>query len=111
MFIRDIVHTRLTKAGYAVTTVSAGDAVFDALEEELPDLLLLDLDLPGMHGFDVLERIRKTDNLKDLSVVVFTNEMGDEILERTKSLRAEYIFKASAGTGELEAFLEKKFAA
>ena len=64
----------LRRAGYRVLTAADGEAAVAAFEEERPDLVLLDLMLPGMDGLEILRRIRSTDTA--LPVVVLT-ALGD----------------------------------
>lgn len=100
-FIRDIAEERLTHAGYIVHKVSDGEAVIQRIIELQPDLLLLDLGLPHVHGFALLEDLRNRVDFAALPVVIFSNENSSEIQERTEKLNAHYFFKASTGTGDL----------
>tara|TARA_B100000745_G_C20145725_1_gene392874 strand:- start:2056 stop:2418 length:363 start_codon:yes stop_codon:yes gene_type:complete len=101
VFIRDIAQSKLVKAGYEVRIVARGNQVIRELEQVQPDILLLDLMLPNKHGFEVLEEIRQHKDFEDLPVIIFSNETGHVVEERSKSLNAVYFFKAMTGTGEL----------
>lgn len=68
---------KLESEGYEVTLVDRGDQVLAALKQRRPDLLLLDLIMPGLDGFGVLEQLRGTDGLKDLRVIVASNLSQD----------------------------------
>jgi len=57
-----------------ITIVSTGAAALKAMHEQPPDCVVLDLRLPDMSGFEVLERIRDDETLHDLPVVVFTGQ-------------------------------------
>ncbi len=63
----------LQSAGYEVMTVERGDEVIPALRKRVPDLLILDLLMPGKTGFHVLKELRGDKKLKDLRVVVASN--------------------------------------
>lgn len=63
---------RLDKAGYEVTTASDGADALNKIEAKRPDLVILDLLMPGMSGLDVLREIRRTVDPTELSVVVAT---------------------------------------
>jgi CheY-like chemotaxis protein/signal transduction histidine kinase/HAMP domain-containing protein len=57
-----------------VTTVATGEEAFSQLKEQKYDCVVLDLRLPDMSGFDVLERLRDTPSMGDLPVIVFTGK-------------------------------------
>jgi CheY-like chemotaxis protein/signal transduction histidine kinase/HAMP domain-containing protein len=57
-----------------ITIVSTGAAALEAMREQPPDCVVLDLRLPDMSGFEILERIRDDEKLRDLPVVVFTGQ-------------------------------------
>ncbi|MGN6752209.1 MAG: response regulator transcription factor [Intrasporangium sp.] len=58
--IRDLVEFKLTQAGYDVRAVADGVSAWAAFEEEPPELVVLDVMMPGMSGIDVLRRIRES---------------------------------------------------
>ena len=60
--IRDLVHFKLTGAGFAVHAVNDGTAAWTAMQTEQPDLVVLDVQMPGLSGVEVLRRIRDTNN-------------------------------------------------
>lgn len=62
----------LERAGYDVTTVFNGEAAMQQVWTATPDLLILDVMLPGINGFDLLKKIRAHDALKSLHVIVLT---------------------------------------
>ena len=101
LFIRDIAEKKLTDAGYEVYHTADGASVLKKIEEVRPDLLLLDLILPNVHGYALLQQIRNDTEFKDLKVVVFSNENGPDIEQKASELNAHYFFKAQTGTGEL----------
>lgn len=68
--IGEYVKTLLGKDGFDVTIVDDPQKAEGALRAESPHLVILDLMMPGMHGLELLERLRKIDS--DVAVVVFT---------------------------------------
>src|SRR5262245_34027420 len=68
---RDILRRRMVRAGYAAITAADVDAAREALREQ-PDLVLLDVMLPGVSGLDFLREIRKRHAITDLPVVMVT---------------------------------------
>lgn len=70
-------HTRLLEgqlknAGYAVRPFGSGEAALDALENSRPDLFLIDVQLPGMSGFEVCEDLKRHSSLSHLPVILMT---------------------------------------
>ena len=59
-----------------------GKEALDKIAQSMPDLILLDLFMEGMDGFQFLEAIRSDEKLKDLKVVVLTSAMGPDVKER-----------------------------
>ncbi len=70
--ITALVAYHLAKAGYRVTTAATGVAALEAIAVEPPDLVVLDLMLPGRSGYEVLEEIRRRDETKQVGVIVLT---------------------------------------
>src|SRR3569832_803860 len=62
----------LAKAGYRVSTAASGTEAIDAVRRERPALLVLDLMLPGMTGYEVLEQIRTNEPMRDEAVLMLT---------------------------------------
>jgi len=60
-------------AGFETVEARNGKEVYDFLEQNLPDIILLDLVLPGIDGFEILETIKDNDEWKDIPVIVLSN--------------------------------------
>ena len=72
--ILTLFEDELTDAGYRVSTAGTGQKALDMIKDELPDLVILDIRMPDMHGLEVLSRIRE--NHKDLPVIMCTAVHG-----------------------------------
>jgi two-component system phosphate regulon response regulator PhoB len=70
--ITALVAYHLAKGGYRVSTASSGRDALRAAREERPDLIVLDLMLPGLSGYDVLAELRRADETKHVGVIVLT---------------------------------------
>jgi two-component system phosphate regulon response regulator PhoB len=70
--ITALVAYHLAKASYRVTTAANGRDALRAAREERPDLIVLDLMLPGLSGYDVLAELRRVEETKDIGVIVLT---------------------------------------
>jgi DNA-binding response OmpR family regulator len=89
--VRALVSTLLGRAGYVVTEALDGRAALKALYGQRPDLVVLDVNMPEMDGWETLERIR---GLSDVPVVMLSAR-GEE-LEKVRALRAgadDYVTK------------------
>ena len=82
--ITALVAYHLAKEGYRVTTASTGRDALRAAREERPDLMVLDLMLPGASGYDVLTELRRRDETKELGVIVLTARKDES--DRIKGL-------------------------
>ena len=84
--ITALVAYHLNKAGYDVRTAATGPAALDALAKEPPDLVVLDLMLPGRSGYEVLEELRRRDDTRGVGVILLTARR--EEADRIKGLSA-----------------------
>jgi len=95
----------LTKEGYQVISALDGEIGLRMAKEKKPDLILLDLILPKMNGFEVLKKIKEDGEIKDIPIIVLTNLEGMEDIQKALELgAATYLVKANYG---LEEVLEK----
>ncbi|CAN2039979.1 two-component system, cell cycle response regulator [Candidatus Magnetomoraceae bacterium gMMP-15] len=62
----------LNKEGYKVQTAIDGPMALDGVQEELPDLILLDIMMPGMSGYEVCENLKKDERTRDIPVIFIT---------------------------------------
>ena len=73
-----------------------GETALGIATEEKPNLILLDLLLPGLNGFQVLEKIKAEDSLKNIPVIIFSNLGQREDIEKAKQLGADdFLIKAN----------------
>ena len=79
--IAALVAYHLTKEGYRVRTAEGGSEALQAVAAERPDLVLLDLMLPGLSGYEVLSEIRRKPELQEVPIIVLTarREEADRI--------------------------------
>jgi len=72
-FIVDIYASQLRGQGYSVDTANTGELALEKIKQNYPDLLLLDLILPGIDGWEVLKNVRQDPRTKALKVFVISN--------------------------------------
>lgn len=86
VFLRKILATKFGKEGFDVRVAADGSEALALMRQKRPSLLLLDLILPKVSGFEVLTEMRTDSKLKDLPVIVLTNLGQEEDQERTAEL-------------------------
>jgi len=70
--IRVLVATRLEAAGYRTDTVADGPTALRSIRDDRPDVVILDVMMPGMSGFEVCREIREDPAVADLPVIMLT---------------------------------------
>lgn len=83
--LNEVLCYNLTRAGYQVTPVHDGEEAVRQLEGEAPDLLLLDVMLPGRNGWEVCQYIADRPELKSLPVVIFTAKSAREDFDTARA--------------------------
>jgi len=78
----------LGQEGYEMTSALDGEIGLKLAKEQKPDLILLDLILPKINGFDVLKQLKADKEIKEIPVIVLTNLEGIEDVDRVLSLGA-----------------------
>jgi two-component system phosphate regulon response regulator PhoB len=84
-----LVAYHLAKAGYRVSTAATGTDALDLARQECPALVVLDLMLPGLSGFDVLEQLRADESTRDIAVLMLTARREEPDRIRGLSLGAD----------------------
>lgn len=94
-FLSSLLKNRLEKESLLVVVADDGQKALDILKKEKPDVVLLDLILPGISGFDVLEKIRAESTTKALPVIIISNLGQEEDRKKVAALGvADYFVKA-----------------
>jgi DNA-binding response OmpR family regulator len=87
----------MKREGYNVTTAGDGDAALKAVEAKVPDLILLDINMPKRDGFDVCETLRANPEYKDIKILMLTAKGRDVDQEKGLALGADdYVTKPFA---------------
>src|ERR671912_336065 len=87
--ITALVAYHLAKAGFRVSTAANGGDALKAAREERPDIVILDLMLPGVSGYDILAELRKREETRDVGVILLTARREETDRIRGLSLGAD----------------------
>lgn len=107
-FLSGIYATKLELEGFGVVTARDGDEGLKAAGKEQPDLILLDVLMPKLDGFEVLKRLKEDDETKDIPVIMLTNLGQKEDVEKGLAEGAvDYLIKAHFVPAEAVAKIKK----
>jgi len=103
-FLRDICYKKFEKEGFNVYMAADGEEAIKMLDKVEPDIILLDIILPSIDGFEVLKQIRSHKNsvIKNVPVVMLTNLGQEEDIKKAMDLKvSDYLVKAHFTTEEI----------
>lgn len=96
--LREIYSIRLTAEGYEIVSAGDGEEALATAVREKPDLVLSDVMMPKISGFDMLDILRQTPETKDIKVIMMTALSSEDQRERGNSLGANrYLVKSQVG--------------
>ncbi len=102
IFLRKVISRKLFKSGYLPVEAADGEKGFEDLKKEKPDLVLLDLVLPEMTGFEFLAKIKKDASFSKIPVIILSNLGDKKSIDRGKEMGAvDYLIKAHFTPGEI----------
>lgn len=103
-FLSELIATKLTKEGFEISVAGDGEEGLQKAIAEKPDIILLDIMLPGKTGFEVLTALKAHEDatVKDIPVLFLSN-FGQEskVQEGLKLGAKDYLVKANFTTGEI----------
>lgn len=103
-FLRDLITRELSKRGFTIYEAVDGEKAVDYLDKINPDIVLLDIILPAIDGFEVLQKIRDHDNkeIKEVPVLMLSNLGEKDDIKKAKELGVnDYLVKAHFTTKEI----------
>ncbi|MBQ6355148.1 response regulator [Candidatus Saccharibacteria bacterium] len=96
--LREIYSIRLTAEGYEVVSAGDGEEALALAVKERPDLIVSDVMMPKISGFDMLDILRSTPETKDIKVIMMTALSSEDQRQRGESLGADrYLVKSQVG--------------
>lgn len=107
--LSQLIHMSLAKLKYDVVTARTGDDAEKTLLEGIkPDLILLDLLIPGKNGFEVLKFLKANNSFKSIPVVVLTNYTEETAKSKAMALGATaYVLKTDISFSEIPEIVHK----
>ena len=110
-FLREICAKKLAREGFSVYEAIDGEEALKILEKNIPDIILLDIILPAIDGFDVLKKIRSNKNFKisKIPVIMLSNLGQEDDINKAMALGASnYLIKAHFTTAEIVKKIKKE---
>jgi len=99
-----VYQQRLELEGFEVQHVSDGENALDAAVKFTPDLILLDVMMPKLNGFDVLDILRNTPSTRNIHIIMLTALSQPKDAERAKQLGADdFLIKSQVVIGDVVA--------
>ena len=71
----DLISFRLTDLGYSIMTAFNGDEALDKLANYQPDLIILDISMPGMNGYEVCQQIKEKEDTEHIKIIFLTGKI------------------------------------
>lgn len=100
--IGTILAKKMMSSGFDLFHAKNGEEALDVIKETVPNAIVLDLVLPNMNGFDILEQIRKDARMAKVPVMILSNLSKQSDIERSKALGAQkFLVKAAASLDQI----------
>lgn len=107
-FLIDIYTKQLTVAGFNVQVASDGQSAINKIIELKPDLVILDIILPQMSGWDILKKVREELGMKDLKIVILSALSQKEDFEKGAIYNiAKYLIKTENTPSQITEEIKK----
>lgn len=105
---RELLAISLRQNGYNVVAVGNAAEAAIAVQRTPPDLIILDIEMPGMDGMEYLERLRRVSETADLPVILLTGSSDKRFVHRASQLRVrDYLIKSAFSVDEVMARVRK----
>jgi DNA-binding response OmpR family regulator len=102
VFLSDIIARKLSTHKCLLLHATDSKATFKILETEKPDIIMLDILLPGINGFEILEQLKKDTKTKDIPVIILSNFGQKSEIDKGMQLgAAKYLIKATLTLDEI----------
>lgn len=93
-FLSDIYQKKFAMEGFKISAVDNGEKALSEIKKKKPDVILLDVLLPKLDGFSVLQKLKEDDEVKGIPVILLTNlGQKDDVDKGLKMGAADYLIK------------------
>jgi CheY-like chemotaxis protein len=99
-FLQSLLAQRLAAKGYKLFSAKEGVEALAIAEKETPDVILLDILLPGMNGFEILEKLKANSATKSINVIMVSNLGQQSDIDKALQLGASKFFVKANVTPE-----------
>jgi CheY-like chemotaxis protein len=107
-FLSDILSKKFLSLGYNLIKANNGAEALRLVENETPDIIMLDIIMPDISGFDVLQKLKMQDRFKKIPFIMLSNLSSSSDIEKSKKLGAiGFIVKAAVSLDEIVAQVDK----
>lgn len=101
-FLSMILSKKFEGSGYTLLKAKDSTEAFSLLASDIPDIIILDILLPGVSGFEILQKIKEDEKLKNIPVIMLSNMSKQSDIEKSKTLGAQrFIVKAAVSLDEI----------
>ncbi|MEA3357209.1 MAG: response regulator [Patescibacteria group bacterium] len=101
-FLRQLISRKLSSEGYTVVEALDGEDGLIKIKTERPDLVLLDLILPGINGFTVLSKVKNDPEISNIPIIILSNLGQDDDIDKGRKLGAvDYLIKTRFTPAEI----------
>jgi chemosensory pili system protein ChpA (sensor histidine kinase/response regulator) len=99
--VRKITDRLLTREGYRVLVAKDGVEALEKLRDQLPDVVITDVEMPRMDGFDLVRNVRSDDHLKSLPVIMITSRTAEKHRQHASDIGVDVFLGKPYEEGEL----------
>lgn len=103
----DVLSLRLTRQGFRTRVLECGAAALEAAERDQPDLILLDLRLPDLTGFEVCERLVDDESTSEIPVIILSGMEQPDIIRRCRAAGCKFFLHKPYDPNALLALIEQ----
>lgn len=110
-WLNTVLEVRCTKLGLTVVAVEDALTALSSAEFANPDLVILDVEMPGGNGLAACEMMRSDPETADIPVIILTGRTDAETIQRCQSLGAHYVQKGTDAWSRIEPIIREELAA